>query len=84
MKFVRRLLLIILLVIIVVLSFIIYNGNLMYKDAIAEMPLDKKVIDIQNDVNFVSKDEVPDYYLNAVIAVEDHRFKEHGAIFKFV
>ena len=25
-------------------------------------------------------DEVPEYYINAIIAVEDHRFKEHGPV----
>lgn len=52
----------------------------MYKNAIKEVSLEKKVSNIQNDVNFVSIDDVPKYYSDAIIAVEDHRFKEHGAI----
>lgn len=52
----------------------------MYKDAIKEVSLEKKVSNIKNDVNFVSIDDVPKYYQDAIIAVEDHRFKEHGAI----
>lgn len=80
MKFVKRLLLFILVIIIAISSFIIFNGYNMYKDAINEISLDKKVSNIRNDVNFVALDEVPKYYSDAIIAVEDHRFKEHGAI----
>lgn len=80
MKFIKRLLLIILIVLVLISSFIIYNGYSMYKDAIKEVGLEKKVSNIQNDVNFVSIDDVPKYYQEAIIAVEDHRFKEHGAI----
>ncbi len=80
MKFVRRLLLFILIIIVLVSSFIIFNGYSMYKNAISEVSLDKKVSNIRNDVNFVKIDDVPKYYGEAIIAVEDHRFKEHGAI----
>lgn len=80
MKFVRRLLFLILIIVIAVSSFIIYNGYNMYKTAITEISLDKKVSNIRNDVNFVSINDVPKYYTDAIIAVEDHRFKEHGAI----
>lgn len=80
MKFIKRLLLFILIVVILVSSFIIYNGYNMYKSAIDEVSLEKKVSNIRADVNFVSINDVPKYYQEAIIAVEDHRFKEHGAI----
>lgn len=80
MKIVKRLLLFILIVIILASSFLIYKGHNMYKDAINQISLEKKVSNIRNDVNFTSINDVPDYYKNAIIAVEDHRFKEHGAI----
>lgn len=80
MKFIKRLLLIILVVLVLISSFIIYNGYSMYKSAIKEVSLEKKVENIKNDVNFVSINDVPKYYSDAIIAVEDHRFKEHGAI----
>lgn len=80
MKFVKRLLFSILMAIFIVASIIIYNGHTMYKNAISKVSLDKKVSEIKNDDNYVSIDEVPKYYCEAIIAVEDHRFKEHGAI----
>lgn len=80
MKFIKRLLLVILIILIIFSSFLIYKGYNMYKTAIDELSLDKKVSNIRNDTNYVSIDDVPKYYANAIIAVEDHRFKDHGAI----
>ena len=80
MKIVKRLILIILIVLVLIASFFIYNGYKMYKDAITAVSLEKKIYELKNDVSYVSSSDVPDYYKNAIIAVEDHRFKEHGAI----
>ena len=80
MKFIKRLLLFILIILILIASFIIYNGHAMYKNAISEISLEKKVSNIRNDKNFVSIKEVPKYYYEAIIAVEDHRYRQHGAI----
>ena len=67
MKFVRRLLLFILVIIVLVSSFIIFNGYSMYKNAISEVSLDKKVSNIRNDVNFVKIEDVPKYYLKSMV-----------------
>ena len=80
MKLIRRIIIIILIVLIAVVAFFIYNGKQMYKSSIDKTPLDKKVAEIRNNKDFVRLDEVPEYYINAVIAVEDHRYKEHGAV----
>jgi membrane peptidoglycan carboxypeptidase len=52
----------------------------MYKSAINEISLEDKIYEIKNSSTYVDINDVPDYYKNAIIAVEDHRFKEHGAI----
>lgn len=80
MKIVRRLILVVLLIIIGISSFVIYQGHLMYEDAINKISLEKKVTEIRENSKFVTLDNVPDYYINAIIAVEDHRYKEHGAV----
>lgn len=49
----------------------------MYKSAITEVSLDEKINEIRSDMHFVSIDDVSSYYLDAVIAVEDHRFYQH-------
>lgn len=80
MKFIKRLILFILLVIILVSSVVILNGYKLYKTTINEKSLSDKIAEIKSNDTYLSIDSVPEYYLNAVIAVEDHRFKEHGAI----
>ena len=52
----------------------------MYEDAISRTSLKDTVQTIQNSKNYVKLDKLPQNYINAVIAVEDHRYKEHGAI----
>ena len=39
-----------------------------------------KVTQIKSDENYTELKDLPEFYLNAVIAVEDRRFYEHGAI----
>ena len=39
-----------------------------------------KVEEVRGDENFVGFSDLPDDLVNATIAVEDHRFREHGSI----
>lgn len=39
-----------------------------------------KVEEVRGDENFVCFSDLPDDLVNATIAVEDHRFREHGSI----
>lgn len=81
MKKVIEKVLIIILVILLSIGFIIIgSGYNMYKEAIEEVPLDEKVEEIKEKANYTSLDEMPDIYIKAVVAVEDHRFYEHGGI----
>lgn len=80
MKFIKRLILFVLILIIVVGSVIILNGYNLYKTTINEKSLSDKISQIKSNKKYVSINDVPSYYTNAIIAVEDHRFKEHGAI----
>lgn len=80
MKFIKRLILFVLILIIVVGSVVILNGYNLYKTTINEKSLSDKISQIKSNKKYVSINDVPSYYTNAIIAVEDHRFKEHGAI----
>ena len=81
MKKVIEKVLIIILIILLSLGFIVIgSGYNMYKEAIEEVPLDKKVEQIKEKDNYTTLDEMPDIYKKAVVAVEDHRFYEHGGI----
>lgn len=55
-------------------------GYKMYHDALAEQHLDEKVTEIQADPDYTTLAEIPAIYLEAVVAVEDHRFEHHFGI----
>ena len=80
MKFIKRFIIILFVIIVVSAVSLGMYGYTLYEEKIEEQPIADKVSDIKNDYYFVSIDEVPNEYLDAIIAVEDHRFKEHGAI----
>ena len=79
MKTIRKILVILILIVISILSFVIFQGYSMYKNSISEISIADKVQKIQSSENFIKINNVPDYYINAIIAVEDHRYREHGA-----
>lgn len=80
MKIFKRVLIIILIACILVCGIIILNGYKMYKDAINEISLQDKVNEIRNDENYVQIADISKQYQDAVIAVEDHRFRKHNGI----
>lgn len=80
MKILKRLLLFILIVVIIVGSIFILNGKKMYDDAISQTSLSDTISKIRADSNYIKLQDLPQDYINAVIAVEDHRFRDHGAI----
>ena len=80
MKIIKKLLLFIIVIILIVGSVIFLNGYKLYKTTIDELSLEDKIKKIKSDDDYVSINDVPDFYKNAIIAVEDHRFRDHGAI----
>lgn len=76
-KSIKNIFLAVFLVIITISSIIILNGYNMYKEAVGKISINEKIINIRNNSTFVSIDEVSKDYLDATIAVEDHRFYKH-------
>ncbi len=60
--------------------FAVGSGYDMYKEALDNMPLSQKIEEIKSDENYISIDKLPKIYLDAVVAVEDHRFYNHPGI----
>lgn len=80
-KFLKCLIFSILLVIILIGGTFTYQGYSLYKDAISEMSIEDKVKEIKEDTeDYIKFDELPEDYINAVVAVEDRRFFEHNGI----
>ena len=80
MKIFKRIIIILFVLIVVAGLGVGMYGYTLYEDKLDEQPLADKVSDVRNSYNFVSIEEVPDDYINAIIAVEDHRYYDHGAI----
>ena len=80
MKIFRRILFIIIISILAIASICFFIGFSYYSKALKEKPLITRVEEITSKENYVSFDELPNNYIDAVIAVEDHRYYDHGAI----
>ena len=80
MKFIKKLLLVILIIIVLVFAIIGKIGYDYYQKSLKVKSFDKRISEVENNINFVKYDELSNNYINAVVAVEDHRFFKHGAI----
>jgi len=80
LKILKKIIIILLVLILLagIIGFII--GYSVYSDALKEKPLISRMDEIENDEHFVPFSELPKNYINAVVAVEDHRFYDHGPI----
>lgn len=84
MKVVKKVIISILLIIVatgtVAVGYFVSEGHDMYKVAIEKTSLEAKVTEIKSYPNYTKLEEIPQIYIDAVISVEDHRFKEHEGI----
>lgn len=80
MKVIKRILIIILLIIIFIVAGFVYKGHELYKQALEKISISDKVAEIKSDENYTKLEDMSEFYKDAVIAVEDRRFYEHGAI----
>ena len=63
-----------------IIVFYVIKGYLMYRDAVSQISIRERVETIRSDENFTSFSELSDFYIDAVISVEDRRFEEHCGI----
>lgn len=80
MKIFRRILLVVIILIILIVGGITFMGYSMYTEAINKISISDKINEIKSNENYVTIDNISDYFKNAIIAIEDHRFKEHSGI----
>lgn len=59
---------------------LIGRGYQMYQAALTQQSIESKVEEIQSDPGYTGLSELPEMYLNAVAAVEVHRFEQHFGI----
>ena len=80
MKLFKKILLILLIILVVGISIVLILGFSYYSGKLKEKPFLDRINEVVSKENFIKFDDLPDNYINAVIAVEDHRYYEHGAI----
>lgn len=80
MKIIKKLLLLILIIILVVITYFIFNGYVLYRNSMAIKSLDARIQELRQSESFTEISEVPDYYKNAIISIEDHRFYSHSGV----
>lgn len=80
MKVIKRIIIILLLIAILMGAFITYKGYEKYREALEEISVENKVAEIKSKKDYTKIEDMPKFYLDAVISVEDHRFYNHGAI----
>lgn len=79
-KIIKRIILFVLVIILTVVIVMGVTGYSDHKEALEEESLSQKAKKIRKDENFTSIEEMPQIYINAVIAAEDKRFYNHKGI----
>lgn len=61
-------------------AFFGFRGYKMYREAVAQQPVAERVEQVRSMEHFTHYDELSQFYIDAVIAAEDHRFERHPGI----
>jgi len=78
LKLIKKLIGLIILIAAVCAGSVFYTGWHMYSEATAEVTVEEKIAAIMDQPQYTPYDELPDTYIEAVIAAEDRRFRSHG------
>lgn len=78
LRWVRNIFLTVFLVGICLGGVVFFQGYQLYREALSQAPLEERVEQIRAQGDFTLADQMPQFYLDAVVAVEDHRFFQHG------
>lgn len=78
MRTVKRITTLLILVVLVLVGYQVKLGYDKYKKALEKMPLEDRLLDLQEQDNYTSYGNIPQIYFDAVVAVEDRRFYMHN------
>lgn len=79
-KFIKRVFITLIIIVIGVCMFEVYVGYDMYAKAIKEMSVVEMASVVKEKDEYTTIEELPSFYIDAVISVEDKRFYEHSGI----
>ena len=80
LRIISRIILTIIIITVIIVTCFILTGIDMYKKALEERPIKTVVEEIKAKDNYTKLSEVPQIYIDAIVAVEDHRFYEHMGV----
>ena len=80
MKLLKKVLFISIIVVSILALILGLGGYNYYNKAVSEIALEDKVKQVQSSADFVKYEDLPKYLIDATVAVEDHRFWEHGTV----
>ena len=80
MKWIKRLCSFIFLCVLIAGCILVYQGYSGYRDALGEKSVEEMREQIESIDNYTPLDELPQTYIDAVLAVEDKRFYSHPGI----
>lgn len=63
-----------------VIGYFAIKGAVMWNDAKSGKPVEKTVAQLQSEEGFARVSELPQFYIDAVISVEDRKFRTHNGI----
>lgn len=80
LRLLRRALLAMLVLTLLAALALTLRGYALYREALKTRPLEQTVEEVRSQPSYVSREDLPETYLRAVVAIEDHRFYDHGGI----
>ena len=80
MKKLCKVLIVIIIIILAIAGAFIFHGYNYHKSVTDKVPIDAKVLELKKEPTYVGKEKISKNYLNAVVAIEDHRFYDHGPV----
>lgn len=79
-KIIFKLIIILIFLLMIAFAVLFIIGYNYYSNALKQKPLLECVKEITSKEHFTKFDDLPEDYKNAVIAVEDHRYYDHGSV----
>ena len=77
MKWIKRLCSFLILTIVILIGALCVKGYMDYREALNEKSVEEMAAEIESIDNYTTIDELPQTYIDAVLAVEDKRFYSH-------
>ena len=76
-KLLKLVMALVLLICVAALTICGVSGYAVYHEATVNRPLEQAALEVQQKPGYTTLDQVPQIFLNAVVATEDHRFYDH-------